>query len=342
MDGVDILDLLDMTSLPDIAVVIPNLNGARWLPGCLDALAHQSLPSSETVVVDNGSTDESLPLLRSRYPHVRIIELKTNTGFAAAVNAGIRSTRAPWVALLNTDTRAAPDWLAELAKALAASDEKVGAVAGLMRWMENPDLVENAGDELSWQGAAEKRGHGEPVENFLQPGEVFSCCAGAALYRRSFLEATGGFDERFFAYLEDIDLGLRGRLMGFRYLYAPAATVLHHGHGSGMPGARYVRLTTRNRLALFIRHIPGRLLLRHLPQLLYGQWFFLVCNRRPWATLCGYAMLIRDGFHLRRQRAEFRNRCVLTPQEIDHLLKPCMKAPGLLRALWLKLEGGPA
>lgn len=331
-----------MPSLPDIAIVIPNLNGVRWLTGCLDSLCAQTLAPSEIVVVDNGSTDDSVKLIRARYPRVCVMELGHNTGFAAAVNAGIRATHSPWVALVNTDTRAEPDWLAQLANALAAVGEDVGAVVGLMQWMENPDRVENAGDELSWQGAAEKRGHGAPMADFGQPGEVFSCCAGATLYRRAFLNDVGGFDEHFFAYLEDIDLGLRGRLLGYRYLYVPSARILHHGHGSGMPGPRYVRWTTRNRLALFIKHIPGRLLLRHAHQLLYGQWFFLVCHRRPWSTWCGYVDVMRDWKHLQQQRRDIKARRRLSVAACDQLLKPRMQAPGLLRAAWRRVTGaGP-
>lgn len=328
-----------MSSLPDIAIVIPNLNGMRWLADCLDSLGAQTLKPSEILIVDNGSTDDSVAFLRARYPQVHLLEMGRNTGFAAAVNAGIQSTRAPWVALVNTDTRASPEWLAELARALAGHADEVGAVVGMMQWMENPDLVENAGDELSWQGAAEKRGHGLPVTEFTQPGEVFSCCAGAALYRRTFLREVGGFDEHFFAYLEDIDLGLRGRLLGYRYRYVPSARILHHGHGSGMPGPRYVRWTTRNRLALFIKHIPGRLLLRHAHHLLYGQWFFLVCHRRPWSTCGGYLDVLRDWKLLRQQRRDLLARRRISDQEVNSLLKPRMKAPGLWRAAWRRMTG---
>jgi GT2 family glycosyltransferase len=328
-----------MPSLPEIALIIPNFNGMRWLPDCLASLARQTVSPSETVIVDNGSSDGSVEYIRKTAPGVRILALGRNTGFAGAVKAGIAATRSPFVALLNTDTRADMAWLAELAGALNQAEPDVGGVAGLMQLMEDPSRVENAGDELSWQGAAEKRGHGEPIEAFLQPCELFSCCAGAVLYRREFLEATGGFDESFFAYLEDIDLGLRGRQLGYRYLYVPSARVLHHGHGSGLPGPRYVRWTTRNRLAVLAKNIPGRLLLRHLPSLLYGQWFFLVCHRRPWSSLCGLWDFLRIWPRIQHQRRELLARAVLKADHLDALLRPRMRAPGLLRAAWKRIRG---
>lgn len=330
---------IPMTSLPDIALIIPNFNGMRWLPGCLESLSRLTVCAAELVIVDNGSSDGSVGYIRQHAPTARVLELGRNTGFAGAVNAGIRATHSPFVALLNTDTLVDAAWLAELAGALNHAGQEVGGVAGLMQLMEDPARVENAGDELSWQGAAEKRGHGAPIEAFLQPCELFSCCAGAVLYRRTFLEATGGFDESFFAYLEDIDLGLRGRLLGYRYLYIPTARVLHHGHGSGLPGPRYVRWTTRNRLAVFAKNMSAGLLIRHLPSLLYGQWFFLLCHRRPWASFCGWFDFIRAWPHIRRQRREMLARTTLDYEQINGLLKPRMQAPGLFAAIWKRIRG---
>src|SRR5262249_39310360 len=157
-----------------------------------------------------------------------------------AVNLGIRAARGEYVALLNTDTVARPDWLAALVRALDESPPETGAVASKMLSLDDASRIDDAGDALARTGAAENRGHGEPAHRFTRRDEVFSVCAGAALYRRSFLDAVRAFDARFFAYLEDVDLGLRGRLLGFRYVFEPAAEVLHKGHGSELPRADYV------------------------------------------------------------------------------------------------------
>jgi len=317
---------------PRVSVVIPNHNGTRWLPGCLDALAAQTFRDREVLLVDNGSTDGSVDLLRERYPDVRLVALERNTGFAPAVNLGIRAARGEYVALLNTDTVVRPDWLAALVRALDQSPAETGAVASKMLSLDDPGRIDDAGDALSWTGAAEKLGHGEPAHRFTQRGEVFSVCAGAALYRRSFLDAVRGFDERFFAYLEDVDLGLRGRLLGYRFVFEPAAEVLHKGHGSGLPRADYVRLVTRNRVMLFAKTVPWPLLLKHLPRLLYGQLYFVVAYRRPGASLAGYLSLLPCLAHIRRERRRVRASRRIDVGELDRLLTTRMHEPPL-RAL---------
>ena len=317
------------TARARVSVVIPNLNGVQWLPGCLDALAAQTFRDQEVLLVDNGSTDGSVALLRARYPQVRLLPLERNTGFAPAVNLGIGAAAGEYVALLNTDTVARPGWLAALVRALDESPPETGAVASKMLSLEDSSRIDDAGDALSWTGAAEKRGHGEPAHRFTQRDEVFSVCAGAALYRRSFLEAVGGFDARFFAYLEDVDLGLRGRLLGYRDVFEPAAEVLHQGHGSGLPRADYVRLITRNRVMLFAKSVPWSLLLKHLPRLLYGQLYFAIAHRRPLASLAGYLSLLPCLAHIGRERRRLRASRRLGVAELDRLLTTRMREPPL-------------
>jgi GT2 family glycosyltransferase len=292
---------MNTSSPPDIAVIIPNWNGARWLPACLAALDNQTLRPSEIILIDNGSTDGSPALAKAACPSLRVIQFPVNRGFAAAVNAGIRQTRASFIALLNTDTRPTPDWLAVLARTLVAAPAQVAGIASCMVDMADPTRIENAGDVLSWQGMAAKRGHGLPTSEFNQSASIFSPCAGAAMYRRSFLEEVGLFDERFFAYLEDVDLGFRGRWMGFRFDYAPEAVILHQGHGAGLPHARYVRLITRNRILLLLKNLPVRTLLRHALQILYGQGYYLIAYRRPLQVICGWLMVVPHIPHLLRE-----------------------------------------
>ncbi len=206
-------------STQKVTIIIPVWNGAAWLAACLEALAAQSFRDFAVIVVDNGSTDNSRALVARHAPQATLIAWERNRGFAAAVNAGIRASRAPYVALLNVDTRPRPDWLANLVRAMEASAPDVGGLASTMLSMADPAVVDDCGDTLSWQGAAAKRGHGQLAAAFNQDADIFSPCAGAALYRKSFLDELGGFDERYFAYLEDIDLGLRGRLCGYRYFF---------------------------------------------------------------------------------------------------------------------------
>ncbi|MCB0689288.1 MAG: glycosyltransferase, partial [Saprospiraceae bacterium] len=158
----------------------------KWLPGCLNAVTNQSAKPESIILVDNGSEDESVRWVSTNYSEVSIIKLDKNFGFARAVNAGIEKARTKYVALLNTDTVVDPNWLIYLWEILEQGSEKIGAVTPLMLSMQNPEIIDDAGDDLSWYGEASKSGHGLRVDGQIFSKEVFSPCAGAALYRRGF------------------------------------------------------------------------------------------------------------------------------------------------------------
>ncbi len=316
-------------STPKVTIIIPVWNGAAWLATCLEALAKQSFRDFTVIVVNNGSTDSSRALLARHAPQATLINWAENRGFAAAVNAGIRASRTAYVALLNMDTRPRPDWLANLVHAMDQSAPDIGGLASKMLSMADPTVVDDCGDNLAWQGAATKRGHGQSAVEFASDVEIFSPCAGAALYRKSFLDELGGFDERFFAYLEDVDLGLRGRLRGYRYRFVPGAEVLHQGHGSGLPPARYVRLITRNRIILLMKNLPACLLARHAASLLYGQIYFFIAYRRPLAALAGHLAVLPVLPHIVRERRRIQKSSKLTPAQVEQLLAAAMDEPPL-------------
>jgi GT2 family glycosyltransferase len=252
---------------PPITAVIPCWNGQRWLQGLLASLAGQTLLATEILVVDNGSTDGSVAYLRAEHPDVEVLELPYNTGFAFAVNRGIEAARGELVALINTDVMLSPDWLERMAGALR-SDPCVASVACKMRQFGSERLIYDAGDILRRDGACEQRGRfGRDAGQYDEPGEVFGACAGAALYRSDVVRAVGGFDERFFAYLEDVDLALRLRLAGWRCRYEPVLA-LHVGEGSShqLSGAHHF-LVERNTLLLVGKWFP----LRWLPLVAYRQ-----------------------------------------------------------------------
>ena len=269
------------------SVVVPNFNGRRWLPGCLDSLAAQTLAPTEVVVVDNGSSDGSAALASGR-PGVRVVELGRNLGFAAAANRGIGSVETESVALVNTDVVLAADWLERMQAALGSAPD-VGAVACKMVDLEDPSVLYDAGDVLRRDGVCEQRGRFERDDgSFDEPGEVFAASAGAALYRRGAVLDVGGFDERFFLYLEDVDLGLRLRLAGWRCRYEPAVA-RHAGEGSApADGPTAWTWVERNTLLLAAKAFP----LRWAPQVLYRQagWaWHALRERRLRAHLSGAA-----------------------------------------------------
>lgn len=265
-------------SLSSVAVVIPNWNGRRWLPGCLDSLGAQELAPAQVIVVDNGSTDGSVDYLRCEHPGVEITALPTNTGFAHAANLGLRAARCEHVALVNTDVVLAPDWLARMAATLAAHPQ-AASVACKMLDMAERGRVYDAGDVLRRDGVCEQRGRfGRDDGRWDAAGEVFGACAGAALYRRRAVLELGGFDERYFAYLEDVDLALRLRLAGWSCRYEPAVA-LHAGEGSSQAlSGGHLYLVERNTLVLVAKVFP----LRWLPLVAYRQlaWAWQAARRR--------------------------------------------------------------
>ena len=252
----------------DVAVVIPNHNGERWLAGVLDSVAAQTAPPAEVLVVDDGSTDGSLALLAERHPDVRVLALEENRGFARAANAGVAAVTAEAVALVNTDVVLAPDWIERAAAALAAAPAAASVATKLVD-LADPTLLYDAGDVLRRDGACEQRGRFERDRGrYDTPGEVFSACAAAVLYRRAAVRAAGGFEERLGTYLEDVDLGLRLRLAGWSCRWEPRAVARHAGEGSsaalrGGPGA----WVERNTLLLVARAFPAR----WLPLVAYRQ-----------------------------------------------------------------------
>lgn len=311
-----------MSVSPRVTIIIPNWNTRRWLPGCLDALRAQSYRDFRVLLVDNGSTDDSVTFVREHYPEVEVHLSASKRGFAPTVNHGIHLAQSEYICLLNSDTVAHPDWLKELVSAIDHSPADVGGLASKMLSLQDPSRLDNAGDLFSWYGSNHKRGAGEPAAAYSEVTETISVCAGAALYRRSFLSDVGVFDERFESYLEDIDLGLRGRLLGYRYLYIPTAAVLHQSHGAGMPHARYVYLMTRNRLAVLLKNIPFGLLLRHWKTLAYGQIYYAIAYKRPWQTGRGLVSLILMTPHLLKQRRQILRRRSLSNAAFDALLSP--------------------
>ncbi len=252
---------------PAVSVVVPNWNGRGWLPRCLDAVARQELAPCEVIVVDNGSSDGSADYLRTEHRWVRVLELGRNTGFAHAANEGLKAARNELVALLNTDVMLAADWLARMAGVLLG-DPGAASVACKMLSLEDPTRIYDAGDVLRRDGVCEQRGRFRRDDGrWDSAGEVFGACAGAALYRRSALLEVGGFDERYFAYLEDVDLALRLRLAGWRCRYEPAVA-LHAGEGSAhrLRGG-HLYLVERNTLVLVAKAFP----IRWLPLVAYRQ-----------------------------------------------------------------------
>lgn len=254
-----------MSERPLVSVIIVNYNGLRFLEKCLTAVAGQTYPAFEVLLVDNGSSDGSVGFVRERFPAVRVLEAGKNLGFAAGNNLGIREAKGELIATLNNDTEATPGWLAALARPMIA-DPSVGMCASKMLLMARPGLIDSTGIEVSRSGACWDRGMLQPADRYGSPGEVFGPCAGAALYRRKMLDEVGLFDEDFFTFMEDADLAFRGNLAGWKCAYAPEAVVYHyHGGTAGFMSGFSVYYGNRNIVWLAVKDFPGPLLLTSLP-----------------------------------------------------------------------------
>jgi GT2 family glycosyltransferase len=265
-----------MQDPPLISVIIPNWNGARHLPTCLDSLRGQTYPRFEVIVVDNNSTDGSLALMEREYGEVRVIPLEENRGFAGAVNAGIREAKGEIIALLNNDTEADPHWLAELWAGLERHPD-AGSATAKMLLFDQRQVINAAGDFYTVDGVPGNRGVWEQDEGqFDQEEKVFSACGGASAFRRSVLLdlASKGrgrvFDEAFFAYCEDVDLGWRAQLAGYQCLYVPTAVVYHRlsATGAGKTASFY---TGRNFIYILAKDYPGSLFRKHWRRIILAQ-----------------------------------------------------------------------
>jgi hypothetical protein len=269
---------------PSIEILIPNWNGRHLLKTCLDSLKSQTVDDFAVTVIDNGSTDGSVEFIAGSYPEVRCIALPDNSGFSAAVNAGITRSAAPWILLLNNDMEVEAGCLVALHQAIDR-DRDYDFFALKMMNFHHRSYIDGAGDGVLRGGAGYRLGtleiDGPPYD---KDREVFGACAGAALYRRDLFDRVGLFDSDFFAYLEDVDLNLRARRLGCRCRFLAGARVYHIG--SATSGSKFnpltIRLSTRNSINVLVKNYPPALLLRYLPVIAIYQlaWFCFCVKKR--------------------------------------------------------------
>ena len=298
---------------PLVSLVVLNFNGRKWLSGCLAALAaQQGAPAFETILFDNGSSDGSAADVRAAWPLVRVVETRTNLGFAGGNNAGAREARGAWLVFLNNDTVAEPDWLARLL-AEAAAHPECALITSRLVFMHDPSIVDSAGDGYLRAGGAFKHGHGARAGDFATSREVFGACGGAFMIRREAFEALGGFDARFFANYEDVDLSYRARLRGMRVWYAASAIVRHAGGASlGVVSRDAVFYGQRNLEWTWIKNTPpGLLASSALPHAIYslaGVAHYIAVGRggavlrAKWAALRGLPQVLADRRRVQASR----------------------------------------
>jgi GT2 family glycosyltransferase len=326
--------------MPRISIIIVNWNGLEHLETCLESLKAQTVRDFEVVMVDNGSSDRSVEFLKSRYPWVKLVELKENTGFATGNNVGLEHATGEYIVALNNDTRADERWLETIVR-VADENPRAGMVGSRICSFDDPDIIDSLGHGVCLDGMSRGRFRLRrfstlslrPVEEIIFP----SACV--ALYRREMLKETGFFDDDFFAYAEDTDLGLRCRLAGWGALLATDAVVLHkYSKTGGVFSPFKLRLVERNHYWVALKNFPLRLLLllplftivRYLIQVRVvisgkgsGGEFHESGSKGAliWAICKGTLDAIAGLPLMLRKRREIMNKKKISSREMVHLLK---------------------
>ncbi len=273
-----------MNEMKQAAVIVVNWNSGNDLLKCLSALKNQTRLPKQIIVVDNASSDDSLKGIEEKFQHVELIRLDTNTGFSHANNLGVKKVRdCDWIAFLNPDAFAEPDWLKNLLGATGQNPE-CAFFGSHMRRHGTLDELDGTGDIYHVSGLAWRRDHGLSASATKRAsGVVFSACAAAAMIRKDVFLEVGGFDENFNSYFEDVDLGFRIRLLGHRCFYVADAVVTHVGSGSTHRYSDYaVYHGNRNLVWAYVKNMPGILIWVYLPQHLLVNVAALI-----WFTLKG-------------------------------------------------------
>jgi GT2 family glycosyltransferase len=300
-----------------VSAIIVNLNARQMVLRCLESVSVALAgvqDECEIIVVDNHSTDGAPDAIRAAHPRVRLIALPDNRGFAGAANAGAGLAAGDWLLMLNNDTTIAPDAIVKL---LAEADSpRIGGLGSQVRFAAN-GRINSAGFGVDRLGVAFERHVGkEPDRGDAAPTLVFGVSGGAALLRRTMFQQLGGFDERFFVYLEDVDLAWRARMRGWEFVSVPSSIVHHRhsatsGHGSGFKHFH----VGRNRIRLLAKNMPTAELIRHGPVILayeLGYCAYTIVTDHTLMALRGRAAGVRDWREY-RQRGQQRQPVALAP-----------------------------
>jgi GT2 family glycosyltransferase len=323
-----------------VTVVIPTLSADARLAECLASLQRQIRQDFEVLVVDNSGAGRAAHTLRAAglESFAKVLENPHNVGFGAAINQAMAASASPYLATLNDDTVAGPEWLDEMLRALEPRPD-AGMCAPQIR-LFGEDRIDSAGMLVARDGSSKQRGHGRPPGAFPVAEEILFPSGCAALYRRAMLDDLGGFDEAFFLYCEDTDLGLRARWAGWKCLYAPRAVAEHHySHSAGAASALKAYYVERNRLFVAVKNFPGWMLAA-VPaaaavRYFWHMWFLAggrgsaarfrssgqAGPRLLWYVLRAHLALVPRGGRLWRQRRQIRAGARITPAVFRHLLR---------------------
>ena len=246
---------------PLVSVVVVAFNGLELTQQCLRAINQQTYTNLEIICVDNGSAEPVGDMVLREFPYAKLITLKNNTGFAGGHNQGILASTGEYVAIINNDAVASPDWIKMMVET-AETDKQIGTVASMVLDGKNPALLDSLGVGVALDGMSRQLCHRQPTPDNKKPQEVLLASGCACLYRKKALKETGLFDEAFFAYCEDTELGLRLRWAGYKCIVVPEAKVIHHySMTTGIFSMKKVFWVERNHYWVAIKNFPTILLL---------------------------------------------------------------------------------
>lgn len=309
------------------SVIIPNLNGKHLLKTCLASLYKQTLKNFEIIVVDNGSTDDSVQYVKKYFPKIQIISLDKNHGFAKAVNEGIKKSKTKFIMLLNNDTEVDKNCLKFLVEAIEIHQD-VGFVAAKMLNFYHRDIIDATGDFIDEVGHANNIGLGEKDgPKFNKPGYIFLATGGGGLFRRELFKKVGFFDENFFAYFEDVDLCLRAQFQGFKGWYEPKAVIYHIHKATSSKNLTFLEYWQfRNMTQTIIKDFPMSILLkkwRWLKIILVhlNTIFYQLKNGFWWSPFLADLWIIFHLPQLLRERRKIQSNRKVSDEYIESFLK---------------------
>ena len=276
----------DSNSQPTISVIIPTWNSENYLPTCLEHLSSQTNTDFEVILVDNGSCNFQAGKIPAQWLNLTIneISIKENKGFAFACNLGAKEANGKWLAFLNADAYPYPDWLEKFTEA-RKSLPQASAFGSYILQTDPSNFVDSTGDIYNFSGIAWKGYNKYPVSIApTKPFQILSPCAAAAFYRRDVFLEIGGFDEDYFSYFEDVDLGFRLNLYGYSCYSIPDMRVRHVGSSSTGKSSNFALYHYhRNQTWTYYKNMPGILFWLYFPLYLLGVFLFILkylLNRR--------------------------------------------------------------
>ena len=307
-----------------VSVVTPNYNGKKFLKAFFESLNNDSELIGEVIIVDNASTDGSKEYIEGstfNFP-VRLIENTENVGFSPAVNQGIEKAQYEYIFSLNNDTEVKKGSIKALVD-LMSSDDNIFSLQAKMLQYNNKELIDDVGDEYNLLACTKKTGENHSSGEYTEVCEIFSACAGAAMYRKSLLLELGMFDDNFFAYMEDVDLAIRSRIYGYKNLLCPDAVVYHIG--SATSGSRYnefkVRLAARNNVWVVYKNLPIPLKIVNFIFLFFGFLIkYLFFKKKGFGST--YMSGIREGLSSRSKidKVKFKSKNTKNYFKIEYRL----------------------